>query len=1750
MDRALDDLMAITSGCTFNIPVEDFDTNDPNQASEFGEFVNDGLGGACADSALPLAAIQNFYPIEDEIPFIVPDEVNDDMKNESEDDVIVLNQEEYCLSPESESDEEPAAAESSSTAQTGTALSYAAAAKTVAPTTEPVARVKPPYMVYQGYTSYDQIKRTRDSLERVKLFVKDGFKIMVLLRGCPGSGKSTLAKKIIEECGVENNIYQHLHSTDNFFYLNETGQYQMDVERLPEAHRWNQVNVLHVAREGLTPLVIDNTNTRAWHMVEYAKIAVCAGYEIEVMEPDTPWAFKLQELVYRNRHDVPPNALMNMLEGYEHNVSALSLLRSSNLEYAADRRPPQLGVRRLTEPNLIQVFENIRNGVHCAAERATAKVAAQAAAQAAAKKLTKAAKKQAKAEKKQAKAEKKQRKHEKRLKKMIEEARHEATESEAGDEDSNDSCVRDGDAETIEAFVATDLREKGADDDGASENSWTTIDTHDDYDDNNSSDDERESVADDDDEKDSSSYEEPTVALVRGKTRNDSATKSSGSKKGPKVRLNFQNVNSAITDLKDADDKERTSDAEGDNKPEFRSRLYDALAKSGPRLTFFKNMRTEDESSSERSKDSTMENISRKLDELDNVEGQQLSQDLETPEELLIDSNAMSASTPAAIEEEILRYVDVPTAAADQVDRSSDSKNANDSGESQPNDESTADDVPKCGWIGLENCVNLPSNVRIESSVDVLEFLPGTEKNAESVTDLGKNQDQSLKIRDVIPSCLMNEVVESGADVSLDERLMDTASTPTTKNWNSGCWLNDFESHEQVESETFPSVVGNNVSNSSASSIDHTDDLVLDVEVEKINLASNNKKELSKNILVNGEEPQSDSKEATNSQMTIQIFDMVSNEIENSSDVTLDEVLGEANPDLEVVDEIPTCSLSDAEKIIDVAPASSLTDAEKIIEAAPTSLLTDAEKASASSLADAEKAVEVAAIGPLTDAEKITEAAPAMEKKRMSLTSTIKNWLSSNPLNEVKNNASPTSSHPSKGTSFSSAIKSWVSGCSQNETKSNTDVLASPATATNTTSSAAAFDTRCKLTNSPKNLIDDSPTKLKLESKSPIRGVKNKLCNVETEICNEADILQTVLRQERQKKKRNDNAANVDDVNVASKFNRDVEGGGAVGTNVVKNIFDGAYEDVNLFGEWNQVEKNQAEHSAVDSENSDCGSNSSSSDEIRTMTDVHNSATRFVNNDINRDAGIERRKPDVNHELESRQLKNTNMTTSPPAAEIEPCWGVDSTPELNTLKERILINSFDKVFSHNNLEPDAGATASADSPADAKPTKKSSLACGFQMIENKLRPETSGKEEATSKVENVANEDETEVSFWNQWIRGESWDEKPASSAEASSVDKMESKPPRNIRDSSPSSIPKVMNSESNSCWLVNDIKSCIDLEKNHQKLPKTSNFLSGGDPFLQAKELREFVDDHRLPASAKLQNRSPNFDFLDERTDESKNLRRLSNEFSGMCKRKRGDPYTEMTASSKWDRPGDVNSFNFSDPLIGGVPNMPPSQKQLQTSPTIFAVSNSVKDRGEDESALRWKFDSLADLDTGSSNCWPKSIPKTFPTLEKEFSTDERKFESKQKTSELENFFIPPEVLHLGQNKATNTGASDVDGYDRHLVGRCREINGRGGDAYEDDLSLIEARYNSDKSTMTEGNAYTVKAKPLREDLSNMFPHEMADAILDLYEKCNGNMDWIIEILMEDGYSPSDDQLEYLSSLQNVVEYRKPAGASPIKGE
>ena len=130
-------------------------------------------------------------------------------------------------------------------------------------------------------------------------------KVMVLLRGVSGSGKSTVAKEIGGE----------VFSTDDYFM--KDGEYQFNPKELTKAHAWNRNRVKEALENGVSPVVVDNTNTQKWEMREYVKMAQEYGYDVQIREPSTPWKRDVDELTERNNHRVPKEAIEKMLNRWE-----------------------------------------------------------------------------------------------------------------------------------------------------------------------------------------------------------------------------------------------------------------------------------------------------------------------------------------------------------------------------------------------------------------------------------------------------------------------------------------------------------------------------------------------------------------------------------------------------------------------------------------------------------------------------------------------------------------------------------------------------------------------------------------------------------------------------------------------------------------------------------------------------------------------------------------------------------------------------------------------------------------------------------------------------------------------------------------------------------------------------------------------------------------------------------------------------------------------------------------------------------------------------------------------------------------------------------------------------------------------------------------------------------------------------------------------------------------------------------------
>ena len=144
------------------------------------------------------------------------------------------------------------------------------------------------------------------------------------MRGLPGSGKSTKARELVTRYKGEGFVVYYL-STDDFW-----GEpYNFIPAKIGEAHLWNQNRALAAMIEASNPpdvrrgtiLIIDNTAAQAWELRPYIKPAMELGFEVEIIEPSTPWAFDADECARKTIHGVPVERIHNMLSRWEYNIT-------------------------------------------------------------------------------------------------------------------------------------------------------------------------------------------------------------------------------------------------------------------------------------------------------------------------------------------------------------------------------------------------------------------------------------------------------------------------------------------------------------------------------------------------------------------------------------------------------------------------------------------------------------------------------------------------------------------------------------------------------------------------------------------------------------------------------------------------------------------------------------------------------------------------------------------------------------------------------------------------------------------------------------------------------------------------------------------------------------------------------------------------------------------------------------------------------------------------------------------------------------------------------------------------------------------------------------------------------------------------------------------------------------------------------------------------------------------------------------
>lgn len=167
-------------------------------------------------------------------------------------------------------------------------------------------------------------------------------KMLIIARGPSGSGKSIMVKELSKKFNAP------VFSSDDFFMQN--GQYIFDVQKLSEAHEWNQKRIEKAMQNNVPVIIVDNTNTQFFEMKDYVSFAVKYGYTVEFKEPKwnenlkTPegkWNVDFLEKMQGNsdrksvNKTIPRHVLERMVSGYQYNPTIENILKSEKPNFGA-----------------------------------------------------------------------------------------------------------------------------------------------------------------------------------------------------------------------------------------------------------------------------------------------------------------------------------------------------------------------------------------------------------------------------------------------------------------------------------------------------------------------------------------------------------------------------------------------------------------------------------------------------------------------------------------------------------------------------------------------------------------------------------------------------------------------------------------------------------------------------------------------------------------------------------------------------------------------------------------------------------------------------------------------------------------------------------------------------------------------------------------------------------------------------------------------------------------------------------------------------------------------------------------------------------------------------------------------------------------------------------------------------------------------------------------------------------------------
>lgn len=169
-------------------------------------------------------------------------------------------------------------------------------------------------------------------------------KTLIVLRGLPACGKSRTAKNLAGKSGV-------ICEEDQYYY-SEVGDdpkaFDYDKRLVKDAEVWVEKIFYDAMDNDVSPIIIDQGNSRASGAKWYVKRAIKRGYKVVIKEADSPWWrcirellkdkeknkeelmqwAKMLELVSRNIHQVSYKKIFHRMMRWENDITVEDILNS------------------------------------------------------------------------------------------------------------------------------------------------------------------------------------------------------------------------------------------------------------------------------------------------------------------------------------------------------------------------------------------------------------------------------------------------------------------------------------------------------------------------------------------------------------------------------------------------------------------------------------------------------------------------------------------------------------------------------------------------------------------------------------------------------------------------------------------------------------------------------------------------------------------------------------------------------------------------------------------------------------------------------------------------------------------------------------------------------------------------------------------------------------------------------------------------------------------------------------------------------------------------------------------------------------------------------------------------------------------------------------------------------------------------------------------------------------------------------